>query len=1109
MRKPFRFKRIQRRFSFWFVVIAVLPLIVSTKIIYDQQVSVIKDNQFQKLLSIRDLKVRQLNSWIDEREADVRSFAENTDLMIFAEHEEVNKTEAQYSKNRDEARITLEQFDDLYSVYHEIFIVDARTAQVHLSTNKLSEGKGKSQFSYYKRPLETGDLVFTDIYLSPALNNQPGMTYSIPLRCLQHAGEHITAILVARIDLEHSLYPFLQDRTGMGQTGETLIVSKEGMALNDLRHYQNAPLKLRISAEPAVNAAAGKTGITEIEDYRGEPVLAAYTHIPRTKWGFVSKQDQREVYAPITQMLNNTLLIILFSVLAVYIISYLLSRATVKPIMEMVSVAKRIGEQDYSARIELKSEDETSILADYINDFTESTEHQIFRSEGLAKISRLFTEAEELSDLSKRLIQELMSLTSSQLAGLYILNNASGQFEPFHTIGFQTDKLVSFSANSFEGEFGRVLSTEQISHSSELPEDTIFMYKSILGDALPREVIFIPVIVNYKVQAVIALANLSEFSEKVIDLLNQSWIPLNTGFARIFAQEEVQRIANELVEKNQELESLAEEFKSQADELQEQNIELDLQRSQVEDANQLKTEFLSNMSHELRTPLNSILSLTGVLNRKTSNSFSEEELDYLNIVERNGKQLLMLINNILDLSKIESGEMEVLLTTVDLEKLVESILETMSPIIKEKGLSINWQADKKLPNIVSDESLLLRIIQNLLSNAVKFTEKGEVSVQVTVSNNSIRLVVKDTGIGIPPDKLTNIFEEFRQVDGTMSRKFEGTGLGLSIAKKSSLLLGGDIEVDSIVGQGSTFTLILPVEIGVESIEANPPSSDLEINRSTTPIVKNALTILIVEDQPTALLLINSYLKEAGYQTYSAMGGQAAIDYCKQTIPDGIILDLMMPEIDGFQVLESIRSAPKTQNIPVLILTSKDLTKKDLSRLSANNVAQLVQKGDIDKQQFLRKIETLFHQNNKQISIPDRVKTSPKKQYPGRSNKSIKELSVLIIEDNLDNMIALKALLPKEYTVFEATDGLKGFEMISSKQPDLVLTDIMLPNMDGLAIVREVRADEALREIPLIAVTAKAMKGDKEQYLAAGFDAFVSKPIDPDDLKNKIASIFEN
>ena len=1113
MKRLFQFKKIRTRYSFWFVLIAMLPLLISTSIIYKQRVNIIKTTQFQKLIGIRDLKVREINSWLDGREGDLHVISGDQEIIDYTKKTFLDSEELKGQQLQKSAGQLLQRYLDNYSAYYELFLISSASGKVILSTDQSSVGDDKGKDAFFTEALESKGLFIKDIYQSGSKGKRPEMTFSIPILCNIHEVSHPVGVLVARIDLENSLYNLLLNRTGMGQTGETLIVNKAEMALNELRHYENAPLRLHISADPAVNAAAGKTGILESNDYRGEPVLAAYTNITRTGWGFVAKQDQKEVYVPINQMLINMLVIILISAIGVYLFSYFISRTTVRPIMEMVDVAKRIGKKDYSARVNVQSNDETAILAKYINQSTESTELQLYLSEGLALITNTFVNATTLGDLGKSLIQELLKLTDSQLAGLHILDSETGHFEPQYSIGFQHDKLVGFNASVFEGEFGTALSTKQISRSSEIPDDTVYLFKTLTGNALPKEIVNIPIIINYEVQAIISLGSLSIYSPKALELIQNSWIAMNTGFANMLAEGEVRRIADELGEKNQELESLAEEFKAQADELQEQNVELDEQRQHVESANVLKSEFLSNMSHELRTPLNSILSLTGVLKKQTVDKISAEETSYLGVVERNGKVLLELINDILDLSKIEAGQMDLHQSPVSISGIVTDMVEGLEPIAKDKGVSLILDLPDNFPQITSDEFMIHRILQNLLSNAVKFTEQGEVLVKIQSNNGTISIAVKDTGIGIPADSLALIFEEFRQVDGSTSRKFEGTGLGLAIAKRSALMLGGDIQVESVENEGSSFTLILPTEMPGTSDngDMNIPSHPTEPKISETMPSSYAkdLTLLIVEDQEPAILLLSSFLKQAGFSADIARGGQEAIDYCNQSIPDGIILDLMMPGVDGFQVLESIRSRPETNKIPVLILTAKDLTKNDLNRLSANNVQQLVQKGDIDKLKFLHKIGTMLGvKRESPLILEHKAKALTAQMVRTISSSTPDRLTVLILEDNPDNMLSMKAILPDEYSILEATDGVTGLEMIRAQKPDLVLMDIMLPGMDGVAVIKQVRNDKTIAGIPVMVVTAKAMKGDKESFLAAGFDSYISKPIDPNDLIKKIQSFLK-
>ncbi|NQV38630.1 MAG: response regulator [Candidatus Marinimicrobia bacterium] len=1115
MKTPFQFKHIRNRFSFWFVSVAIVPLIIATIIIYNQRVEVIKYNQFQKLTSIRDLKVQSLVNWYNERIGDIQSFAQDHELRTFADSVIMGSNGLNLSEIEEIAFDVLNQKVELYTAYQEIFIVDPKTAKITLSTNKSSIGLDKSSYHYYKEPLKTNSVVFTDIYLSRALNNNSGMTFSVPLRCSQHNNEHVTGVLVARIDLDHSLYRMLLNRVGMGETGETLIINKDYFALNDLRHYPDAPLNLKIEAEPAVNAVSGKTGIIEATDYHGEPVLAAYTFIPEIGWGFVAKQDQKEVYSSINAMVVSLLILVLVSILFIYLVSKLLAQITTKPIMDMVDISERVSRGEYSARHSITTVDEVSILARINNELAESIESQLFIRDGLSEISDLLIKHGSLNDLSNNLIQVITKQSNSQMGALYLMNDDSNVFEPIAATGYDINKLANFYINMSDGEFGRALSTKKISHIKDIPENTNFVFKAVAGTVFPREIINIPIIVKYEVVAILALASLSNYSEDVIKLIKQLHPVLNVGLSNILAEEEIRQVASELQDNNQELESLAEELKAQADEVSEQNVELEEQREQVVNANRLKSEFLSNMSHELRTPLNSIISLSKVLQDQTRGDLSEKQTGYLGIVTRNGRILLELINDILDLSKIEAGQLEISLSTLSPLSLVEDLLESVQPLADEKGISLKTNFDANLPKLTTDEFLVHRILQNIISNAIKFTEKGHVLITMKANKDKVFIGVKDTGIGIPEENLPNIFDEFRQVDGTLSRKFEGTGLGLAIAKRSTKLLGGNILVESKLNEGSTFTVELPIKWQGEKPNGNltftniidtPGSSIVTPANSLSP---ENIKLILVEDQEPIIIHLNSVLRQKGYQIDVAHDGQEAIDYCQKTIPDGIILDLQMPKVDGFQVLETIRNRKETAHIPVLILTAKELTQKDLKLLSSNNIQQLLQKGDINEDHFLKKVATMLGIEVEVIKpVKKEIKSSIQADSHEEKKSNTNKPTILIIEDNSDNLIAIKAILEPKYSVIEATDGKMGLNLIISKQPAVVLCDVMLPKLDGIALLNTVRADENLKDIPFIAVTAKAMKGDKERILDAGFNAYVTKPINRDILFKKLKDVLK-
>ena len=346
--------------------------------------------------------------------------------------------------------------------------------------------------------------------------------------------------------------------------------------------------------------------------------------------------------------------------------------------------------------------------------------------------------------------------------------------------------------------------------------------------------------------------------------------------------------------------------------------------------------------------------------------------------------------------------------------------------------------------------------------------------------------ISDTGIGIAEDKQTIIFQEFRQADESMSRKYGGSGLGLSIARKYARMLGGDLNVRSTLGQGATFTLRLPLTAlagtGPQALE--PPSRSSKL--PTPWPAGQGQCILVVEDNETAIVQITGMLKADGYRVEVARGGRAALDFLAQSLPAAVVLDLMMPEVDGFQVLRELRSSPRTASLPVLILTARHVSREELSFLTGNHVHQLIHKGDVDKASFLAAVAEMV--------APARPATpaapSRRTRRPGRNGKPV----ILVVEDNADNMRTMKALLEPHYHVVEASDGRAGIEQARRHVPDLILMDIALPDVDGIAALVEIRKDEPLRDIAVFAVTASAMTGDREKILAHGY---ISKPIEHD------------
>jgi len=851
----------------------------------------------------------------------------------------------------------------------------------------------------------------------------------------------------------------------------------------------------------------------------------------------------------------------LFSILLGIVIMILISRDIMRKIggepTDILEITKNIATGELDIELEDEKRTATGVYAAVIS-MLESfkvnrnvIESSLKVMEGITSISETMIGQYSMQEFGSELLKLLMRVTGANMSTFYILNEDTSEYEHFTSVGANKELLISFNLENPEGEVGNAISQKNIYYLRNIPEDTIFKYRTFAGEVIPKEIITIPILVENSVVALISLVGIQQFSNECYDILKNSWTNINTSYSNLIASERTTILAEYLSSTNQQLEAQTEELQEQAEELQdqaeelqrsseelqEQNIELEAQRKQVEEANKMKSDFLSNMSHELRTPLNSILGLTRVLVIRAKDKLNDKENDYLEIIERNGKRLLSLINDILDLSKIEAGKIDILLGFISVGNLLQTIKENTHTLSAQKGLALTLSVPDNLPKIETDEKRLYQVLLNIIGNAVKFTEKGSVDISVENDSRNVLIKIKDSGIGISQEVIPYIFDEFRQADGSTSRQYEGTGLGLAIANKMMKILGGVITVKSKLGHGSVFTITVPVkwhgdihsngDSGVETLKAQPSHN---INPTDKKVVKNnsETRILIVEDNAEAIVQVEAVLENQGYKIDAASGGQEALDYIQHTIPDGIILDLMMPDIDGFEVLEKIRSTEKTKNIPVLVLTAKDLSREDLSKLSANNIQQLIHKGDVDIDGLLFKVKLMLgnepNSSTKNIlsgGVKEEGKTgfeeNPINNDEKKETENIKGndrpdkkdlLNVLIVEDNPDNMTTIKAILKGRFNILEAVDGEQGFMIAKSQFPDLILLDISLPRMSGLEMVKLIRGDNSTNKIPVIAVTAHAMQREKEKFIEAGCDGYVPKPIDQEMLLAEIERLVQ-
>jgi signal transduction histidine kinase len=656
------------------------------------------------------------------------------------------------------------------------------------------------------------------------------------------------------------------------------------------------------------------------------------------------------------------------------VLALLLARGVTRPLWKLTETSTRIAGGDYSRRTSVERADELGELSRAFDAMADSVERTVAglnertqelqetaahlavrqRShEAVIAISNAVGSARKLEELLDGCVTALMKVTHSQVAAIYQRGDGE-RFNLAMARGVVSGKHLPQTVEVGQGALGLAAQRGEPVVVEDVTEATGFVVQTVAGEPLPQSIIHYPLLLGDSVVAVVGLASNRPFDEAFQEILDATSLQIAVALSNMrssqLSVEMAERLTAgnlELVTVNEELHVQAEEMCEQAEEMREQAIELERQRMQLEGSDRLKSEFLSNMSHELRTPLNAVLSLTQLMLARGTGRDPEEERGFLEVVDRNGRHLLALINSILDLSKIEAGTVELEYSTVFPKEAMEEALGTIRPLIAEKGLALEVKMGD-CTAMAADAEKLHRVLINLLSNAVKFTDTGTVTVSAESDEREVRFTVADTGIGIPADEQPHVFDEFRQVDGSATRRFGGTGLGLAICSRLLSLMGGSIALESTVGQGSCFTVRLPLRPLKDSVTgtlaplplprpktlrfpsagpATVPPIDGD-DAAAVPVFQRVVPgraregpILVVEDSPDNAVVMESVLSEQ-CEVLIATNGEEGLEMAQKHPPAMVLMDIQLPGISGIETMRKIRSLASLEGTPVIVVTAR-------------------------------------------------------------------------------------------------------------------------------------------------------------------------------------------